>query len=160
MRGYDLWDLGMTFWTNRQLWRWAILGDKNRGPINSSPPGQNNRHFADDIFKCFFLNENVWNSSKISLKFVPKKFQLTIFQYWFRWWLGMDLATIHHLNPWWLDYWRIYTLLGLNELTHWSLGDLGTILKCKYESCFTDWYLQIFLLWLPPVLTDDKSSLE
>ena len=28
--------------------------------------------FADDIFKCIFLNENVWISIKISLKFVPK----------------------------------------------------------------------------------------
>ena len=27
---------------------------------------------ADDIFKCIFLNENVWNPIKISLKFVPK----------------------------------------------------------------------------------------
>ena len=30
------------------------------------------RHFADDIFKCIFLNENIWLSLKISLKFVPK----------------------------------------------------------------------------------------
>ena len=27
---------------------------------------------ADDIFKYIFLNENVWISVKISLKFVPK----------------------------------------------------------------------------------------
>ena len=27
--------------------------------------------FTDDILKCIFLNENVWNSIKISLKFVP-----------------------------------------------------------------------------------------
>ena len=26
----------------------------------------------DDIFKCFFLNENVWISIEVSLKFVPK----------------------------------------------------------------------------------------
>ena len=25
---------------------------------------------ADDIFKCIFLNENIWISIKISLKFV------------------------------------------------------------------------------------------
>ena len=25
-------------------------------------------------------------------------------------------ATTHYLNQWWLVYWRIYTLLGLNEL--------------------------------------------
>ena len=32
----------------------------------------NGRHFADDIFKCIFLNENVWIPIKISLKLVPK----------------------------------------------------------------------------------------
>ena len=32
----------------------------------------NGRHFADDILKCIFLNENVWIPIKISLKFVPK----------------------------------------------------------------------------------------
>ena len=36
--------------------------------LNSSPPGQNGHHFADDIFKCLFLNENVWISINISLK--------------------------------------------------------------------------------------------
>ena len=35
-------------------------------------PRNNGRHFADDIFKCIFLNENVFISIKISLKFVPK----------------------------------------------------------------------------------------
>ena len=35
-------------------------------------PRQNGRHFADDVFKCIFLNENVWILLKISLKFVPK----------------------------------------------------------------------------------------
>ena len=33
---------------------------------------QHGRHFPDDIFKCIFLNENVWTSIQISLKFVPK----------------------------------------------------------------------------------------
>ena len=39
--------------------------------LNSSPPGQNGPHFADDIFKRIFLNENIWISNKISLKYVP-----------------------------------------------------------------------------------------
>ena len=30
------------------------------------------RHFAEDVFKRIFLNENVWISLRISLKFVPK----------------------------------------------------------------------------------------
>ena len=33
---------------------------------------QNGRHFPDDIFKWIFLNENVWISIVVSLKFVPK----------------------------------------------------------------------------------------
>ena len=33
---------------------------------------QKGRHFADDIFKCIFLNENLWILLKISLKFIPK----------------------------------------------------------------------------------------
>ena len=40
--------------------------------INTLRPRQNGRYFADDIFKCIFLNENVWISIKISLKFVPR----------------------------------------------------------------------------------------
>ena len=40
--------------------------------FNTLRPRQNGRHFIDDIFKCIFLNENVWISIKISLKFVPK----------------------------------------------------------------------------------------
>ena len=35
-------------------------------------PRQNVRHFADDILKCFFLNENLSILIKIELKFVPK----------------------------------------------------------------------------------------
>ena len=39
---------------------------------NTLRPRQNGRHFADDIFKCIFLNESVWIPIDISLKFVPK----------------------------------------------------------------------------------------
>ena len=40
--------------------------------FNTLRPRQDGRHFADDIFKCIFFNENVWIPIKISLKFVPK----------------------------------------------------------------------------------------
>ena len=43
-------------------------------------------------------------------------FQLTIYQHWFRYWLGAIQATSHYLNQWWLIDWRIYASLGLNEL--------------------------------------------
>ena len=39
--------------------------------VNTLRPRHNGRHFADDIFKCIFSNENVWIPIKISLKFVP-----------------------------------------------------------------------------------------
>ena len=41
-------------------------------PFNTLRPRQNGRHFPDDIFKCIFLNENILNPIKSSLKFVPK----------------------------------------------------------------------------------------
>ena len=44
----------------------------NTIPINIWGRDKNCHHFADDIFKCIFLNEDVWISVKISLKFVPK----------------------------------------------------------------------------------------
>ena len=40
--------------------------------INTLRPRWNEQHFADDIFKHIFWNENVWISIKISPKFVPK----------------------------------------------------------------------------------------
>ena len=39
--------------------------------FNVFGPSQNGRHFPNDIFKCIFPNENVWISTKISLKIVP-----------------------------------------------------------------------------------------
>ena len=40
--------------------------------FNTLRPRRNGQHFADDILKRIFFNENVWISIKISLKFVPK----------------------------------------------------------------------------------------
>ena len=40
--------------------------------FNTLRPRQNGRHFAEDIFKCIFFNENAWILIKISLKFVPQ----------------------------------------------------------------------------------------
>ena len=39
--------------------------------INTLRLRQDGRHFPDNILKCVFLNENVWNLIKISLRFVP-----------------------------------------------------------------------------------------
>ena len=40
--------------------------------IISSSPRQNGRHFADDISRCFFVNEKFCILIDISLKFVYK----------------------------------------------------------------------------------------
>ena len=83
--------------------------------LNSSSPGPNGRHFADDIFKRFFLNGKVRFLTKISLKivpwdpinnnpaylddgFAPKRRQAII-------WTNADLI-----------HWRIYATLGGVEL--------------------------------------------
>ena len=42
------------------------------GCLNTLTPRHNYRHFTDDIFKCFFLNENVWISLRMSLKLLLK----------------------------------------------------------------------------------------
>ena len=43
----------------------AVISD------NSSPLGQNGRHFTDDILKCIFMNDMFYVLIGISLKFVP-----------------------------------------------------------------------------------------
>ena len=47
------------------------FGNKNCS-FNSLRPRQNGCQFPDDIFKCIFLNENVWIPIKISLNFFPQ----------------------------------------------------------------------------------------
>ena len=44
----------------------------HRQHFNASRPRQDGRHFPDDILKWIFLNENLWISIDISLKFVPR----------------------------------------------------------------------------------------
>ena len=56
----------------RGVWIFFLICVWTNGWVNTLRPRPNRRHFADDIFKCIFLNENVWISLKISLKFVPK----------------------------------------------------------------------------------------
>ena len=57
--------------THRHPWctclehTWSIL------IFNSSPPGQNGHHFADDIVRRIFVKENACILIKISLKSVP-----------------------------------------------------------------------------------------
>ena len=63
-------NMGISIQVRRHLYIEAV------GPqvlfFNTLRPRQNWRHFADNIFKWIFLNENVWIPIKISLKFVPR----------------------------------------------------------------------------------------
>ena len=51
---------------------WILFLKKWGNLVNSSRHGQNGRHFADNIFKCIFLNEKFCTLIQISLKFVFK----------------------------------------------------------------------------------------
>ena len=39
--------------------------------FNTLRPIQNDRHYADNIYKCIFLNKNVLILLQYSLKFIP-----------------------------------------------------------------------------------------
>ena len=62
--------------------RWCILCEY----INSLRPTQNGRLFADDTFKPISSIETSFFRLKFHWNFFPR-FQLTISQHWFRWWL-------------------------------------------------------------------------
>ena len=78
------------------------------------------RDKMDTISQTTFSSALSWMKMlEFRLKFHWNMFlrvQLTIFQHWFRQWLGAGQATSHYLNQWWLIYQRIYASLGLNEL--------------------------------------------
>ena len=59
----------MSVW---MVWCWANGWFVTRLYFDSSLPGQNGRHFADDIFRSIFMNEKFCILIKISLKFVSK----------------------------------------------------------------------------------------
>ena len=50
---------------------WSIPGSSIHF-VNTVRPRQNGRHFQNDIFRCIFVNENVWIAIDILLQFVPK----------------------------------------------------------------------------------------
>ena len=113
--------------------------------IISLRPRQNGRHFADDTFKWFFQNENVWISIKISLKFVPKAPisnipSLVQIMAWRR------PGDNHYLNQWWLVYRRIYASLSLNELTHLPLDKVVVILQTIFSGVIL--WMKSFVFWL------------
>ena len=61
------WQLSLLIIHVIQLWLIQKMGK-----FNSSRPRQHGRNFPDDIFRCIFLNENIWIAIDISLIFVAK----------------------------------------------------------------------------------------
>ena len=117
--------------------------------VNTLRPRQNGRCFADDTFKCIFLNENVRISIKISLKFVPKgpinnNPALVQIMAWCR----SDDKPLS--EPWWLVYWRIYASLGLNELKMQIAN-----FSIKYHMCMTS-ISAVYLIQIKLSLITDK----
>ena len=84
--------------------------------LSTQRPRQNDRHFADDIFKSIFLNETIRIAMKFQWSLFPRV-QWTIFQHWFRQWLGAEEAIRHIRNNDVLVSWCVYASLVLNELT-------------------------------------------
>ena len=86
--------------------------------FNTSRPRQNGRDFADDIFKCMFLNENVWILLKISRKFVPtfRINNIPALGQIMAWHRPGDKPLSEPMMFSLLTY--IYMSLGLNGLTH------------------------------------------
>ena len=50
----------------------CFYGNSINELLNTFRPRHNGRHHPDDTFKCIFLNDDIWISFTISLKFVPK----------------------------------------------------------------------------------------
>ena len=128
-----------------------------RHGFNTLRPGQTGRHFADDVSKCIFLNENVWIPIKMSLKFVPKgpinnNPSLVQIMVWrrpgakplFEPMMGSLLTHICVTRPQWVKpQWK-----PQNACVNWFISGqfrdkrenrlIFTILTC-FLSCFTDY---------------------
>ena len=116
--------------------------------INSLRPRPNRRHFAEDIFKWIFLNENVWISVKISLKCVPKgpinKIPALVqIMAWRR--PGdeqlsepMMVRSLTHIcvtRPQWVKTWRhLFVFL-------WAIAELSISWKLILNWNFAEWYV-------------------
>ena len=131
--------------------------------FNTLRPRQNSRHFPDDIFKCVFLNENVWISIEISLKFVSKgqinnNPALVQIMAWRR--PGdeplsepMMVSLLTHLcvtRPQWVN-----SLAPGRPRCHFKTAIFNLVILIVIFTSSKDNALR----WMPRDLTDDKSTL-
>ena len=110
-------------------------------PLNSSPTGQNDRHFADDIFKHIFLNEEVQILIKMSLKFIGKGSIDNMAS------IGSDNGSAPNRRRaiiWaYADpiHWRIYAALGWDEVTHLGLVTHTCVCEPSYYRSPGKWII-------------------
>ena len=112
-------------------------------------PRQNGRQFAEDIFKCIFLNENVWISIKISLNFVPggpiKNIHIPALVQIMAWRRPGDkslsepmmVCLLTHIcvtRPQWVKIWRSYSIVFYITLSHYhhhaDFSESIELMKC------------------------------
>ena len=106
---------------HQRRWEWAPCDESQQHFFNWLKPRQDGRHFADIIFKCILLNENICISNKISLKYVC----WGLWQHWFRLWLGTEQATRHYLNQWWAHLQRHVCVTQLQWVdSFWPSGNI------------------------------------
>ena len=84
-----------------------------RHDLNTLRPRQNGYHVADDIFKCIFLNENIWIPTKISLNYV-------------RYGLIVNIAALVQIMAW---HWP-----GDKPLSEPMMGTFGDAYMCLSAS--------------------------
>ena len=129
---YDVIVMNDSFFIGDTIHKWLINPDD---VVDTLRPRQNVRHFADDIFKCIFLNENVSIVIKISLKFVPKGpiNNIPALVQIMAWRCPGDKALSEPILS---VYGRMYASLGLNELIgYFGFGQLSRWI-------WSNWWLQ------------------
>ena len=92
--------------------------------VNSSPPGQNSRHFTDNIFRYISVNENFCILVEISLKFVPKgpiNNKTTLVSLQWRHNEHDGISNHHHLHCLLNCWFRCRSKKALKALHHWPL---------------------------------------
>ena len=111
------------------------------GKLNTLRPRQNGHHFADDTFKCIFLNESVPILFKISLKFVPlgPVNNIPVLVQLMAWRRPGDKPLS---EPMIVVYQCIYASLGRNELREISINK---ILLTKMD--FKSWFWPLPIIW-------------
>ena len=124
----DVWKRPTCIWI-QVVWRPDQLGSDKEETFNTLSLRQNGRHFADSIFKCIFLNENMKILIKMSLKFIsmgPINNIPALVQTMARCRKGDKPLSETMLNVV-LVCWRIHTSLGLNEAPSHYMNQCGLI---------------------------------